>query len=69
MYFNGQLFTTFPSGSGDGRFTMATIGDLRPYRGVKFTGNFYDIGVYNKVLTPDEVERNWNHVRTTYTFK
>lgn len=45
---------------------MLLFGDLRPLRGVKFTGSFYDIVVYNRVLTDDEINKNWNYSNITW---
>lgn len=66
VYFNGTLFTEFDSGDGDGRFNNATIGDLRPSRGIKFKGNLYDINIYNRVLTDEELAQNWEYAESTW---
>ncbi len=66
VYFNGKLFTSFPSGNGNGSFNTAVVGDLRPLRGLKFTGNFYDIAVYNRILTSDEIQKNWFYADYTW---
>ncbi len=69
VYFNGKLFTEFESGNGNGTFNNATIGDLRPLRGVKFTGNFYDIAIYDKALNEVEIDQNWRHAKETWNIE
>ena len=66
VYINGQLFFSFPSGQGNGSFNTAVIGDIRPLRGLKFVGNFYDIAVYNRVLTSEEIHKNWVYADYTW---
>ncbi len=66
VYFNGELFATFPSGPGNGSFNTAVIGDIRAMRGLKFKGNFYDIAIYNRKLTDSEITQNWNHAKLTW---
>lgn len=59
VYINGELLKTFTSGSAVVNYNFATIGDLRPGRNLKFTGTIYDIALYNKALSSDEVNTNW----------
>lgn len=49
-----------------GNFNQAIIGDLRPLRGIKFKGNLYDIAVYNRVLTSEEIQHNWNYSKENW---
>jgi hypothetical protein len=55
------LYTSFNSGLDRVEYTSATIGDLRPGRGLKFTGVIYDFAMYNKALTETEVQTNWEY--------
>lgn len=61
IYINGSLYTSFNSGLDPVEYTSATIGDLRPGRGLKFTGVIYDFAMYNKALTETEVQTNWEY--------
>ena len=59
IYINGEHVTSFTSGITPVDYKFATIGDLRTGRGLKFTGTIYDLALYNKALTEDEVNTNW----------
>ena len=59
IYINGEYLTSFTSGTTPVDYKFATIGDLRTGRGLKFTGTIYDLALYNKALTEDEVNTNW----------
>mgnify|MGYP003304684139 CR=1 FL=1 len=48
------------------KYNVATIGDLRPTRGLRFKGKMYDIAVYNRVLSKDEVMHNWNYANNKW---
>lgn len=69
IYLNGELWTSYDSGNGTGEFFEATIGDLRALRGVKFIGNFYDISVYPRKLTEEEVKQNWEYARDKWNIQ
>ena len=69
IYLNGELWTSFDSGEGTGDFFEATIGDLRALRGVKFIGNFYDISVYPRELTEEEVKENWEYAQSKWNIQ
>ncbi len=69
IYINGELWTTFESGKGNGEFSQATIGDLRPLRGLMYTGNVYDIAIYNRELSENEVGQNWTYAQQTWGIK
>lgn len=66
VYINGELFVSFDSGSDPVDYTSATIGDLRPGRGLKFTGIIYDFALYNKALTEEEVQTNWEYANARW---
>ena len=59
IYINGTYLTSFTSGTTPVDYKFATIGDLRTGRGLKFTGTIYDLALYNKALTEEEVNTNW----------
>jgi hypothetical protein len=61
VYINGELKETFSSGSANVKYNVATIGDLRPTRGLRFQGKMYDLTLYNKVLNDDAIRHNYNH--------
>jgi len=66
IYINGELLRTFDSGVDPVSYTFATIGDLRPGRNLKFTGVVYDVAVYNKALSAEEVQTNWEYAEETW---
>lgn len=66
VYINGNLIREFASGGDAVSYTIATIGDLRPSRGLKFTGSMYDVTLYNIELSSDAVAYNWNHAKNTW---
>lgn len=59
VYINGELVTTFESGSVELTYNYCTIGDLRVGRNLKFVGKVYDFALYGVALSEDEVEENW----------
>ena len=67
VYINGELRKTFNSGSSVVNYKFATLGDLRPTRGLKYNGAIYDVAVYNKVLNEDEILHNWNYSKNAYS--
>ena len=66
VYINGELVREFKSGGDTVSYKFATIGDLRPSRGLKFTGNIYDLTLYNTELTKNAVDFNWNYAKKTW---
>ena len=66
IYINGTRKETITSGVNPVSYTYATIGDLRPGRNLKFTGVIYDMGLYNRALSEEEVQLNWDHANTTW---
>ena len=61
VYINGNLKKTFQSGKEAIVLEQLTIGDLRPYRNLKFKGTIYEIEIYNRVITNDEIRNNYEH--------
>ncbi|MDD6272491.1 MAG: prepilin-type N-terminal cleavage/methylation domain-containing protein [bacterium] len=66
VYINGELVKSFSSGKNPVDYKMATIGDLRPTRGLKFTGKLYDLALYNTELSSDAVKHNWNYAKSKW---
>ena len=66
IYINGEYVTSFVSGTTAVDYKFATIGDLRTGRGLKFTGTIYDLALYNKALTEEEVQTNWEYADTRW---
>ncbi len=66
IYINGELKVTFPSGKKEFLDTSITIGDLRPGRNLKYEGTIYDVVIYGKALTEEEIQANWNYVSTQF---
>ena len=66
VYINGELKETFSSGSHDVSYNVATIGDLRPTRGLRFQGKMYDMTLYNTVLSDDAIRHNWNYAKSKW---
>lgn len=66
IYINGELARTITSGSANISINQTTIGDLRPYRDLKFTGVLYELEIYNRVISQDEVLANWNHSKSAW---
>lgn len=69
VYINGVLKETFDSGSTNVKYNIATIGDLRPTRGLRFQGKMYDITLYNHALNNDAITHNWNYAKGTWNIK
>ena len=69
LYINGELIKTFTSGSVETTYSQATLGDLRPGRGLKFQGVIYDVALYNRVLSADEVTQNWNYANEVWSIE
>ncbi len=63
VYINGEEISTFQSGGATIDCTQATIGDLRPLRGLKYQGTVYDFAMYDRLLTEDEIQANWLDVQ------
>ena len=64
VYINGQQITgNIKSGRSKIQTASVTIGDLRPLANQKFIGNLYDIEIYEKVLTAEEIQTNWEHAK------
>ena len=67
VYINGgQVKKTFASGSDAVDYSIATIGDLRPGRGLKYNGIVYDLALYNTELSSDAVRHNWNYAKNKW---
>lgn len=66
LYINGELIKTFTSGNVDTIYNQATLGDLRPGRGLKFNGIIYDVALYNRALTANEIALNWNYANEVW---
>ena len=68
VYINGDILNpvSFNSGTANVVYNVATIGDLRPTRGLRFQGKMYDIAIYNRVLTTDEISHNWNYAKSKW---
>jgi hypothetical protein len=69
VYINGKMVKEFKSGGDTISYKMATIGDLRPSRGLKFTGKIYDLALYNSELPKSSVDFNWAHAQKTWNIK
>lgn len=69
IYINGVLIKSFASGINPVSYTFATIGDLRPGRGLKFNGVIYDLVLYNKELSSEEIAQNWEHARQRWNIE
>ena len=67
VFINGELVHTFQSGSSPIDYISATIGDLRTGRGLKYTGTIYDLGMYNRELTDQEIMTNWEYAREKWS--
>ncbi len=66
LYINGDLKVEFDSGSMEFENTTLTVGDLRAERKLRYDGTIYDVALYGKVLTEEEVQRNWQYVSKEY---
>lgn len=66
VYINGNLVNSFPSGTNKVSYGTSSIGDLREGRGLKFMGQIYDIAIYSKVLSEEEIKNNWNYAKDTW---
>ena len=66
VYINSVLAKEFNSGDMSIKMEQVTIGDLRPYRNLKFTGVVYNIEVYNRILSQNEIESNYEHAKDAW---
>ena len=66
VYINGEEKLSFRSGVDSINYSSATIGDLRPSRGLKYQGVLYDLAFYNKVLSQSEVRENYNYANSKW---
>ncbi len=66
LYINGTLKSTFEIENNTFNNTEITLGDLRPGRGLFYNGNIYDVIIYDRVLTENEIEYTWNYVKKQY---
>lgn len=69
LYINGSLISSFSTGSAVIDFKTATIGDLRPGRGLKLQGTIYDVALYNRALTASEVTTNWEYAKKIWNIQ
>lgn len=69
LYINGSLIASFDTNSEVINFRKATIGDLRPGRGLKFEGTIYDVALYNRALTSSEITTNWNYAKKIWNIQ
>lgn len=63
VYINGVEKKEFNSGATAVDYSIATIGDLRPGRGLKYSGKIFDLALYNTELSEDAVRHNWNYAK------
>ena len=63
---NNQLAIEFSSGTSNLVADQITLGDLRPYRNLKFTGTIYEIEIYNRVISRDEIQANWERSKSAW---
>ena len=66
VFINGVEKKTFNSGRSKVDYSIATIGDLRPTRGLKYTGLVYDLALYNTELSDDAIMHNWNYAKNKW---
>ena len=66
VYINGVEKLSFVSGYDSINYSSATMGDLRPSRGLKYSGILYDLAFYNKALSADEVRTNYNYAKSKW---
>ncbi len=66
VYINGELKATFSAGAEVLPDHTLTIGDLRPGRNLKYEGTVYDVAIYGKELTDQELLNNWNYVKSQF---
>ena len=66
VYINGVEKKSFKSGANPVDYSIATIGDLRPSRGLKYSGVIYDLALYNTELTKNAVDFNWNYAKSKW---
>lgn len=59
VYLNGELISTFESGSNEFTYKNLTIGDLRVGRNLKFIGKVYNFAIYGVALSENEIQQNY----------
>lgn len=69
VYVNGNLKKSFKSGNQSIVMEQVTIGDLRPYRNLKITGTIYEIEIYNRIISDEEIKSNWEHSQSAWGIK
>ena len=63
VYINGKLIKTFKSGDNVYTYKHLTIGDLRRWRNLKFTGKIYNFAIYGVALNESEVQENYEEAK------
>ena len=69
VYFDGKLVKTFQSGGTDVAYTSIILGELRKGRGLKMSGTIYDVALYNRALTSDEVLQNYLYAKQNWNIE
>ena len=59
VYINGKLVKIFDTGDNTYTYKHLTIGDLRRWRGLKFTGKIYNFAIYGVALNEAEIQENY----------
>ena len=63
VYINGKLIRTFKSGEDSFSYKNLTIGDLRRWRGLKFTGKIYNFAIYGVALSEKDIQENYEETK------
>lgn len=69
LYINGSLVANTLSGNNDNAPEYISIGDLRPMRNLKYEGYIYDYVIYNRLLTDDEINSNYNYSKNKWSIE
>ncbi len=66
VYINGELKEKFTSGNKKIIVAQTILGDLREHRNLKFTGTLYEIEIYNRIISADEIKSNYEHSKSAW---
>jgi hypothetical protein len=66
IYINGSLDTTGTNSSSIGTNSPYTIGNGYDYNTEAFLGNISQVKVYNRTLTPTEIQQNYNATKNRF---
>lgn len=66
LFVNGKWYRSLNIENVNINYDKITIGDLRPGRNLKFKGTLYDVSIYNRYITYDEIVSNYEYDKSVW---